>query len=157
MRAAFFSGEEAVLPPPVPRAAGPRRRLNRPPQPMKRHVDLLGTLYLIWGALGLVVSLAMLALGFAALAIAGSAASGEPGALIASGFVAGLFLTLSVLALLWGAIHLWDAFALQRGREWARAIGIVLAILDLILLPLGTALGAYALWVLTHRDARAAF
>lgn len=124
---------------------------------MTRHVGLLGSLYLIWGALSVVVSLAMLALGFAALAIAGSAASGEPGTLIATGFVAGLFLTLSVLAMLWGAIHLWDALALQRGREWARVIGIVLAILNLLLLPLGTALGAYGLWVLTRRDARVLF
>ncbi|MBE3072319.1 MAG: hypothetical protein IMZ67_05030 [Acidobacteria bacterium] len=124
---------------------------------MKRHVDLLGTLYLIWGALNLVVSLAMLALSFASLAIAGSAASGEPGARIAASFLAGLFLTLSVLGLLWGAVHLWCAFALQRGRDWARPIGIVLGILDLVVLPFGTALGAYGLWVLTHRDVRAAF
>ena len=124
---------------------------------MKRHVDLLGTLYLIWGALSLVISVAMLALGLAALAVFGSAGSGEPGARLAANFLAVLFLSLAVLALLWGGVHLWDASALHRGRDWARAVGIVLGILNLFILPFGTALGAYALWVLTHNRARATF
>jgi hypothetical protein len=124
---------------------------------MKRHVDLLGTLYLIWGALSMVISLALAALGLAALAILGSAGSGEPGARLAASFLAALFLSLSGLGLLFGGIHVWDAFALHHGRVWARAVGIVLAILDLLLLPFGTALGAYALWVLTRARARETF
>jgi len=120
---------------------------------MSRHVDLLGTLYLIWGALCLVVSLAMIALAFTAMAVSGTVVSGEPGAGIAAGFVAGLFLTLSVLALLFGALHLWNAYALQQGRDWAWPVGLVLGVLDLVFVPFGTALGAYALWVLTRRDA----
>ncbi len=117
---------------------------------MKRHVDLLGTLYLIWGALSVVISLALVALGLAALALLGSSGSGEPGAALAASFLAGLVLSLAALALLWGAVHLWDAFALHRGRDWARAVGIVLGLLNLVLLPFGTALGAYALWVLAR-------
>jgi hypothetical protein len=124
---------------------------------MKRHVDLLGTLYLIWGALSLVISLAMVALGLAALAILGSAGSGEPGARLAASFLAALFLSLAALGLLWGGVHLWDASALHHGRDWARAVGIVLGVLNLVILPFGTALGAYALWVLTHTRARETF
>jgi hypothetical protein len=121
---------------------------------MKRHVDLLGTLYMIWGALSLVVSLAMVALGLAALAILGSTAAGEPGAGLAASFLAALFLSLAGLGLLCGVVHLWDAFALHHRRDWARPVGIVLGILDLVILPFGTALGAYALWVLTHARSR---
>lgn len=117
---------------------------------MTRHVDLLGTLFMIWGALSLVLSLAMVALGLAALAILSSAGSGEPAAGFAANFLAALFLSLAALALLCGGVHLWDAFALHRRREWARPVGIVLGILDLVIVPFGTALGAYALWVLTH-------
>ncbi len=117
---------------------------------MKRHIDLLGTLYLIWGALSLVISLALIALGLAALALLGSGGSSEPGATLAASFLAGLFLSLAALALLWGGVHLWEAFALHRGRDWARAVGIILGLLNLVLLPFGTALGAYALWVLAR-------
>jgi hypothetical protein len=124
---------------------------------MKRHIDLLGTLYLIWGALSLVISLAMVALGLAALAILGSASSADPGARLTASFLAALFLSLAVLALLWGGVHLWEASALHRRRDWARAVGMVLAILNLALLPFGTALGAYGLWVLTHARARGDF
>jgi hypothetical protein len=124
---------------------------------MKRHVDLLGTLYMIWGALSFVISLAMVALGLAALAILGSTGPGEPPAALAANFLAVLFLSLALLTLLCGGAHLWDAFALHRRREWARPVGIVLAMFDLVILPFGTALGAYALWVLTGSRSREAF
>ena len=42
-------------------------------------------------------------------------------------------------------------------RHAGRAIAIVLAVLNLFLLPFGTALGIYALWVLTHEGARPLF
>jgi hypothetical protein len=124
---------------------------------MTRHVDLLGTLYMIWGALSLVVSLAMVALGLAALAILSSTGPGEPSAGLAANFLAALFLSLAVLALFCGGLHLWDAFALHHRREWARPVGIVLAVLDLVILPFGTALGAYALWVLAGSRSREVF
>src|SRR4029079_1868155 len=37
--------------------------------------------------------------------------------------------------------------------SWARIAGIVLAIIHLINIPVGTALGIYALWVLFNKDA----
>jgi len=123
---------------------------------MRRHVDLLGTLYMIWGALSLVLSLAMLALGLAALAIFASPGTAEPGARLTASFLSGLFLSLAALGLLWGSVHLWSAFALHRGRDWSRAVALLLGILNLLLVPFGTALGAYALWVLTRRDERPA-
>jgi hypothetical protein len=119
---------------------------------MRRHLDLLGTLYLIWGALCLVLSLAMLALGLAALAIFASTGAGEPGVRLTASFLSGLFLSLAALGLLWGCVHLWSASALYRGREWGRAVAMFLGIINLLLLPFGTALGAYAVWVLTRRD-----
>jgi len=109
---------------------------------------------MIWGALSLVLSLAMLALGLAALAIFASSGPGEPGARLTASFLSGLFLSLAALGLLWGCVHLWSAFALYRGREWSRAVGVLLGILNLLLVPFGTALGAYALWVLTRSHAR---
>ena len=42
-------------------------------------------------------------------------------------------------------------------REWARAFAVVLAIVDLLLIPFGTGLGIYTLWALLHRGTRQFF
>ncbi|MDX1741610.1 MAG: serine/threonine-protein kinase, partial [Rhodothermales bacterium] len=42
-------------------------------------------------------------------------------------------------------------------KPWGRVIGIVVAILDLFNIPIGTAFGIYALWVLTEPEAEAYF
>jgi hypothetical protein len=42
-------------------------------------------------------------------------------------------------------------------RSWGRILTFVVSILGLIDIPIGTALGIYALWVLTHRDAAPLF
>jgi hypothetical protein len=41
--------------------------------------------------------------------------------------------------------------------SWARIAGIVLAIIHLINIPVGTALGIYALWVLFNKDTERLF
>jgi hypothetical protein len=124
---------------------------------MKKHVELVGVLYIIWGALSMLVGLAMLALGLGAAAIITSAGPGELGAKLAASITAATFGTLAGIVLLWGVVHLWDGIALGRCREWARAAGLVLGVLNLFLLPFGTALGAYALWVLTNDQTRPLF
>jgi hypothetical protein len=45
----------------------------------------------------------------------------------------------------------------RRHRPWGRAVAVVFGVLDLALLPLGTALGLYALWVLLHDEVRSRF
>ena len=39
-----------------------------------------------------------------------------------------------------------------RRKNWARYLVIVLSVLDLLAVPVGTVLGIYALWVLTHKQ-----
>ncbi len=115
---------------------------------MKQHVELLGVLYVIWGALSLLASIALLALGLGAAAILTSAGPGQAGAKLAASLTAATFLTFAAIVLVWGVAHVWNGVALRKGREWARVTGLVLGGLNLFLLPFGTALGAYALWVL---------
>jgi hypothetical protein len=124
---------------------------------MKKHVELVGVLYIIWGALSMLIGLALLALGLGAGAIITSAGPGELGAKLAASLAAAAFGTLAGIVLLWGLVHLWDGIALRRFREWARAAGLVLGVLNLFLLPFGTALGVYALWVFTNDQTRPLF
>ena len=46
---------------------------------------------------------------------------------------------------------------LRRRRPWARLLALMLGSVDLLLLPYGTALGVYALWVLLHEKGKALF
>ncbi len=126
----------------------------QPAPSMKRHVDVLGLLYIVWGGLSMLIGLAMAALAGAAFAIAGSGPQ-EGG--LAARLVGSAFVSAAIVGLGWGAVHIWEGTGLRRPREWARAIGLVLGAINLFLFPLGTALGIYTLWVLLSEQARAVF
>lgn len=48
-------------------------------------------------------------------------------------------------------------YGLLNHKGWARILAIILAILNLILFPIGTALGIYTLWVMFNDEAEALF
>jgi hypothetical protein len=125
--------------------------------PVKRHADFLGLLYLAWGAVFALVGLAGFALGAGALAIARVSGPVRVGTDLAAGLTAVTFGGLAVLALLWGVLHVWLGAALRRYRPWARLIALGLALINLVLFPFGTALGAYACWVLLQEEGRALY
>lgn len=124
---------------------------------MKKHVELVGVLYLLWGGMTLLLSFSLLSLGFAATAIGAPGMHNETSGPVAAGIVAAGFFTLSAAGFLFGTVHLWIGSRLRAFREWARAFAIVLAVVNLILLPFGTALGVYSLWALLHQGAKPLF
>ncbi len=124
---------------------------------MKRHADFLALLYLGWGAIFALVGLAGLALMAGALAIAQSDGTSDVPSELAARVTAFSFGVLAVLALLWGVLHLWLGAALRRYRHWARLAGLGLAVINVVLFPFGTALGAYACWVLMTEEGRRLF
>jgi hypothetical protein len=121
---------------------------------MKRHADFLGVLYLAWGVIFAVAGLAGLALTAGALAIARDSGPVRVGSDLAADITAITLGILAVLALLWGVLHVWLGTALRGYRPWARLLALGLALINLVLFPFGTALGAYALWVLLHDEGR---
>jgi hypothetical protein len=56
-----------------------------------------------------------------------------------------------------GLVHVWIGTRLRRFREWARAFAIVLAVVDLALIPFGTGLGIYTLWALLNAQSKPLF
>src|SRR5687767_2422713 len=124
---------------------------------MKRHADFLGVLYLAWGAIFSLVGVACLVLTAGALVIAREAGAVRVGSDLAAGLTAVTLGILAALALLWGLLHLWLGAALRRYRSWARLMGLGLALINLVLFPFGTALGAYACWVLLNEEGRALY
>ena len=122
---------------------------------MGTHVDLVGVLFVVWGVMTMLIGASTLALGFAAASLVSSASQG--GGRFAAGLTAAVFATLAVIALIWGTAHIAVGRLLRRHRHWSRLLALMLGSVDLLLLPYGTALGVYALWVLLRDDARRLF
>jgi len=123
---------------------------------MLSHVDFIGLLFIVWGLLTTLVGLSTLALGFGAVALIVSNAQGGGGQM-ASVFTAFAFAALAVIAMLWGIAHVVVGMPLRRRRPWARLAALALGSIDLVLLPYGTALGIYALWVLLNEHGKRLF
>lgn len=122
---------------------------------METHVKVLGALQVAFGAMGLFAALLLVFVFGGAAGIVG--ASGEPEAGIAIpviGITGVALVTFMVVLSLPGVII---GVGLFRLRPWARIAGIVLSILALIMIPFGTIVGVYGLWVLFSKDTERLF
>lgn len=120
---------------------------------MQKHLELVGLLYIMAALVTALVAVAVLILGFGALSIVWS-----DGPQMAATVTGATFIVVAVLLALWGVVNAWVGRELRRGhRPVARLAGFGLAILHLFILPFGTALGVYGLWVLLHPETRARF
>jgi hypothetical protein len=113
---------------------------------VERHVAILAILCTLWGALAMLVGVSLLLLSIGALAIL----FGPDGNAVtfAAGFTATAFAVMGVVALIWGAAHVGASAMLRRREPIGRVIVLGLSLVNLLVLPFGTALGAYALWIL---------
>jgi len=120
---------------------------------MHSHLRLLGILQLTWGAIGLLLGAATLLLAVGALAI-GLMDTGER---VAAGVTALTFGVFGAALIVGGGANAWAGRALRRGEPAGRSTVLWLSVPNLFVLPFGTALGVYALWVLLHNESRARF
>jgi hypothetical protein len=120
-----------------------------------RHVRLLAILGTLWGALAILVGVSMLLLAAGALAILW----GPEGDTVAfpAGVTAAVFVSIGIFSLLWGVGHVWAAMLLRRRVSLGRVIMLGLAVVNLLVFPFGTGLGAYALWILLNNEGRRLF
>jgi hypothetical protein len=120
---------------------------------MRVHLDVLASLHGIWGVFGALAGLSLwvLAVGTnAALLDLGSVGGPEAAAtwlFIMSGAV---FVLLGIMMIIVGR-------SLGRRQNAGRVAALALAVLNLIVVPFGTALGIYTFWVLLNDDARRDF
>jgi hypothetical protein len=124
---------------------------------VRSHVDFVGVLFIVWGLLTTLVGVSTLALGVGAVALIASASRGGGGGEFAAGLTAAVFTALAVIAILWGAAHVIVGVPLRRHKPWSRLLALTLGSVDLLLLPYGTALGIYALYVLLNEKGKALF
>jgi hypothetical protein len=121
---------------------------------VERHVNLLGILATLWGALAMLVGVSMLLLAGALSELLAPAANRVD---FAASLTAAMFVLIGVFALVWGGAHVWAAMLMKRRRPLGRVLSLALAVVNLLVLPFGTALGAYALWVLLRDEGRRLF
>jgi hypothetical protein len=119
-------------------------------------VDLVGVLFMVWGGLTILIGASTLALGMAAASLISAAAAAGRGQ-FAAGLTAAMFTMFALLAVVWGAAHVFIGTLVRRRRHWSRLAAILFGSVDLLLLPYGTALGVYALWVLLRDDTKRLF
>jgi hypothetical protein len=120
---------------------------------MKSHVNLLGILQLTWGGMGLLLGASLLLLAGGAVAIART----TPGDPLTASLTALLFLVFATALALGGWANAWVGRALRKHRSPGRTGALLLAVMNLFVVPFGTALAIYTFWVLLHDDARALF
>jgi len=117
------------------------------------HLTLLTVLHRLWGSLGLLLGCSTFMLAAGAVAIGVSTPGGE----IAAGITATAFAACAVVLVGIGAANFWAGKAMQRRQPNGRIAALTLGVLNLFVLPFGTALGIYTFWVLLHNETRAQF
>ena len=117
------------------------------------HVNLLGILQVVWGWIGLLLGVSMLMLAAGAVIIGVTAEGRE----IPAGVTAAAFGVCAAALLAFGVGNAWAGGAIKRRLPAGRIAAMILAVPNLFVLPFGTALGIYAMWVLLHDEARTMF
>jgi hypothetical protein len=114
----------------------------------QQDLRLLGALYTIVGVLNLIMAVVL----FAAMG-AEAVLSGNARAVIDT-MTSDVRLVVASVSLLAGLLTFTGGIGLLKQKSWAWGLVWVLACMSLLSVPIGTALGAYALWVLTRSEVR---
>ena len=118
---------------------------------MASHVRALAILQIVYSSFGLLLAVIVFVLFGGIAAIVGLNASVDdsvvavPILAVIGGVASSVLMVLSLPRLIAG-------IGLLKYQNWARILTLVISVLGLVDFPIGTALGAYGLWVLTHRD-----
>ena len=127
--------------------------VSLPPHPplarMSQHYNILAYLFFAVGALTL---LSGIVVGF----VLGStgALAGDPEAAQALSIIGG---SIWVILVIFALPYFAAGYGLLKRQNWGRILAMIMGALSLLSIPLGTALGIYALWALTRPEAQVEF
>lgn len=116
---------------------------------MQKHVQLLGVIYVVYHAIGLVFAWLI----WGILSGVGMM-SGDPQA---AGILTFVGTVIAMLLFFLSAPGVVAGIGILKGWWWARYLGLVLGFFNLIHIPLGTILGVYTFWVLMQDETIAYF
>ena len=108
---------------------------------MEKHIDVIGALWIVWGAIGVLFGLFILGILFG-ISFIPDMGYEAPIILRTVGLGVGIFFV--VLS----APEVIAGIGLLKRKEWGRVLVLVEALLNLIVIPLGTILGIYSIVIL---------
>ena len=124
---------------------------------MRKHIQLLGILNIIWGSFGLIAALIIMFIFGGAVGIIGMVSRHEPDATIAIPIVSFVGSVIFFILLITSLPAIVTGVGLLRTASWSRIVAIIVSALHLFSVPFGTALGVYGLWVLLSRETVSCF
>lgn len=123
---------------------------------MAGHVKILGILHIVYGVIGVLIGLVILAVFGGTLGIISNEVPSDELRTVVpivggiGGFIFLIIMALSIPGIIAG-------IGLLSFRPWARIVTLVISFLDMLNFPIGTALGVYGIWVLLSKDGTALF
>jgi len=122
------------------------RSINR----VAHHVQLVGIFWVVYALLELMGGIVLFILALTIFSPLRRMEEIGP----AAGFLQPLFIAIGIFLLIKAAAGLAAGVGLIQRQPWARILAIVLAIIVLLNIPFGTALGVYTLWTLFSPDSQ---
>jgi len=122
---------------------------------MDTHVKVLGAIQVAFGAIGMMFALLLVFVFGGAAGIVG--ASGDPQAAIAVPIIGLTGMALITFLVILSLPSVIVGIGLLKRRPWARIAGIVISIMSLVMVPFGTVVGVYGLWVLFSKETEPLF
>ena len=113
---------------------------------ISEHIHLLGIIFVVWGGLSLLFGFGMWIF-FAGI----GAFAGEKEAMAVMLIIATIASGFSIVT---GIAEVISGWGLLKKMSWSRVLTIIMAVINVISFPLGTALGVYAMWVLFKDESR---
>jgi hypothetical protein len=123
---------------------------------MRTHVKVLGVLYIALGTIGIMVALFMTAMFGTVSSVVGMNSNAHDAAIALPfiGLAGSMLVAFLLIASIPGVIA---GIGLLKFQPWARILAIVVAVINLIHVPIGTIVGVYGLWVLFNKETEALF
>lgn len=122
---------------------------------MATHVKVIAVLFIVFGAMGIVLALFSSLIFSAIAAIVGS--THDPDAPLGIAVLGLTGVTFTIVLIVFSIPYIVCGWGMLKLRPWSRILGIVLAAISLVRIPLGTAFGIYALIILFNKETEALF
>ena len=116
---------------------------------MEQHITILGVLHIAWGALGILIAIIV----FTAV-VGGGILSCDPEAMAITSIVGTFIASCLILPCVPGLI---GGIGIFKFRPWARITLLVVGFINLLIVPFGTILGIYTIWVLMNIEVKEMF
>ncbi|MDH4220255.1 MAG: hypothetical protein OEY18_06760 [Candidatus Aminicenantes bacterium] len=111
---------------------------------MEKHITLVAIINIAFGFLGI-----FLAFFLFVVLIGAGIISQDPDAMRVTSIVG---VAIAFFLLLTSIPEIIGGFGLLKRKPWARVLVLIIAVLDLFLIPIGTLIGIYELWVLLQEE-----